>query len=88
MTVFLTASLIGNARTIPLSEWHLASKRKLLLPRLPPQRNPRGMRKPFLAIAIVSCHNWGRPDRQCPIAIGSQRCLHGMRTLLVLVASP
>ena len=81
MTVLFTASLTGNARTILLLERHLASKPELLLPRLPPQRNPKGMHKPFLAIAVVSCHDQGRPDRRCPIAIGSQRCLHGMGTL-------
>ena len=47
MIALLTASLTGNVRTILLFGWHLASKRELLLPRLPPQRNPRGMRKPF-----------------------------------------
>ena len=88
MIVLLTASLTGNVRTILLFEWHLASKLELLLPRLPPQRNPGGMRKPFLAIAVVSCRDRGRPDRRCPIAIGSQRCLHGMRTPLALAGGP
>ena len=88
MTVLLTASLARNVRTILLFEWHLVSKRELLLPCVPLWRNPKGMRKPSLAIVIVSCHDRGRPDHRRSIAIGSQRYLHGMRAPLVLTAGP
>ena len=44
-----------------------------------------GMRKQFLAFGHVCHHDRGRPNRQCPIAVGSQCCLHGMRIPFVLV---
>ena len=88
MIVLWTASLTGNARTMLLVEWHLTSKCQLLLSYLPPQSNPRGMCKQVLTIIIASHLNRAHPYCWCPIAIGSQRCLHSMRTPLVLVAGP
>ena len=88
MIVLLTANLTGNARTILLIEWNLASKCELLLSYLLPQSNPRWMRKQLLAITVASHHDRAHPYRWCPIAFGSYRYLRGMRTPLVLSAGP